>query len=49
MAAHADVVIDTIYGGFGFKSGLLAATKDNARDLDKAGVPFLKRPSFRAA
>lgn len=49
VAARADVVIDTIYAGFGSKSGLLAAAKDNARDADEAGVPFFERATFREA
>jgi AcrR family transcriptional regulator len=47
VAAHADVVVDTIYAGFGSKSGLLAAAKNAARDADEAGVPFFERPTFR--
>jgi len=46
VAARAEVVIDTIYAGFGSKAGLLAAAKDAARDADEAGVPFVERPTF---
>lgn len=49
VAARADVVVDTIYAGFGSKAGLLAAAKNAARDADDAGVPFFERPTFRAA
>lgn len=47
VAARADVVIDTIYAGFGSKAGLLIAAKNAARDADEAGVPFFERPTFR--
>lgn len=46
IAAEADVAVDTIYTGFGSKTGLLAAAKEVAKVGDTEQTPLMERPGF---
>jgi AcrR family transcriptional regulator len=46
IAERAGVAVDTVYSGFGSKTGLLAAAKDLAKVGDTDDVPLFDRPGY---
>jgi AcrR family transcriptional regulator len=46
VAAEAGTAIETVYAGFGSKSGLLTAAIDMALAGDEAQVPLSERPEY---
>lgn len=46
VAAEAGTAVETVYAGFGSKSGLLAAAIDAALVGDDAPIPLAQRPEF---
>jgi AcrR family transcriptional regulator len=46
VATEADVAIETVYAGFGSKSGLLTAVIDTALAGDDEPVPLADRPEY---
>lgn len=47
LAERADVAVETIYGGFGSKKGLLLAAMNVAIVGDADEIPFVEREEFR--
>jgi len=47
VAAEAGTAVETVYAGFGSKSGLLTATIDAALVGDDAPIPLAERPEFK--
>jgi AcrR family transcriptional regulator len=46
VAAEAGTAVETVYAGFGSKSGLLTAAIDAALVGDDAPIPLARRPEF---